>query len=61
MTDFVAYHDRTSQDHQNQFNSLYPHGYRMISLSVYQPANPLYAPVWVRRSGPDWSAGERPA
>ena len=56
MTDFVAYHDRTSQDHQNQFNSLYPQGYRMISLSVYQPANPLYAAVWVRRPGPNWSA-----
>jgi hypothetical protein len=56
VTDFVAYHDRTSQDHQNQFNSLYPQGYRMISLSVYQPANPLYAAVWVRRPGPNWSA-----
>ena len=54
--DFVAYHDRTGQDHQNQFNSLYPQGYRLISLSVYQPASPLYAAVWVRRPGPDWSA-----
>ena len=56
MTDFVAYHDRTSQDHQDHFNALYPQGYRMISLSVYQPSNPLYAAVWVRRAGPDWSA-----
>jgi CubicO group peptidase (beta-lactamase class C family) len=56
MTDFVAYHDRTGQDHQNQFNTLYPLGYRMISLSVYQPSNPLYAAVWIRRQGPDWSA-----
>jgi CubicO group peptidase (beta-lactamase class C family) len=56
MTDFVAYHDRTGQDHQNQFNMLYQQGYRMISLSVYQPGNPLYAAVWVRRPGPDWSA-----
>jgi len=56
VTDFVAYHDRTGQDHQNQFNTLYPLGYRMISLSVYQPSNPLYAAVWIRRPGPDWSA-----
>ena len=54
--DFVAYHDRTGADHQAQFNTLYPLGYRIISLSVYQPASPLYAAVWVRRAGPDWSA-----
>src|SRR5712691_7043572 len=54
--DFVAYHDRTGADHQNHFDTLYPQGYRMISLSVYQPSNPLYAAVWVRRDGPDWSA-----
>jgi hypothetical protein len=51
LTDFIAYHNRTGQDHQNQFDSLYPQGYRLISLSVYQPANPLYAAVWVRRPG----------
>ena len=56
VTDFIAYHDRTSQDHQNQFNTLYPQGYRIISLSVYQPADPRYAAVWVRRPGSDWSA-----
>lgn len=54
--DFVAYHDRTGADHQAQFNALYPLGYRIISLSVYQPSSPLYAAVWVRRTGPDWSA-----
>lgn len=53
---FVAYHDRTGADHQAHFNMLYPQGYRMISLSVYQPSSPLYAAVWVRRDGPDWSA-----
>lgn len=56
MVDFVAYHDRTGQDHQDHFDALYPQGYRMISVSVYQPADPLYAAVWVRRGGPDWSA-----
>lgn len=54
--DFVAYHHRSGQEHQTQFDTLRPLGYRLISLSVYQPANPLYAAVWVRRSGPDWSA-----
>jgi len=54
--DFVAYHDGTSAGHQAQFNALYPLGYRIISLSVYQPSSPLYAAVWVRRAGPDWSA-----
>jgi CubicO group peptidase (beta-lactamase class C family) len=54
--DFVAYHDRTGADHQAHFNVLYPQGYRMISLSVYQRSSPLYAAVWVRRDGPDWSA-----
>ncbi|RZT92482.1 serine hydrolase [Rivibacter subsaxonicus] len=54
--DFVAYHHRSGAEHQAQFTNLYPQGYRLISLSVYQPNNPLYAAVWVRRGGPDWSA-----
>jgi hypothetical protein len=55
--DFVAYHDRSSQDHQDRFDQLFPQGYRMISLSVYgDRSSPLYAAVWVKRSGPDWSA-----
>lgn len=54
--DFVAYHDRTGADHQAHFNTLYPQGFRMISLSVYQRSSPLYAAVWVQRDGPDWSA-----
>lgn len=52
---FVAYHDRSGADHQAQWNVFYPRGYRLISLSVYgDPASPLYAAVWVFRSGPDW-------
>ena len=54
--DFVAYHDRTGDDHQIQFNTLYNAGYRMISLSVYNPEAPLYAAVWVKRAGPPWAA-----
>lgn len=54
--DFVAYHDRTGDDHQIQFNRLYNGGYRMISLSVYNPESPLYAAVWVKRAGPPWAA-----
>lgn len=54
---WVAYHDRTSADHQAQFDNLFPKGWRMISLSVYGArGNERYAAVWVERSGPDWSA-----
>lgn len=55
--DFVAYHDRTSADHQAHFDDLYPKGWRMASLSVYGArGNERYAAVWVKRAGPDWSA-----
>lgn len=54
--DFVVKVDRTAADHQNDFNQLRPNGYRLISLSVYQPGSPLYAAVWLRQAGPDWSA-----
>jgi hypothetical protein len=54
---WVAYHDRSSSYHQQQFDSLFPQGWRMISLSVYgAPGSELYAAVWVQRPGPDWSA-----
>jgi CubicO group peptidase (beta-lactamase class C family) len=54
---WVAYHDRTSADHQAQFNNLYPQGWRMISLSVYGArGSELYAAIWVQRPGPNWSA-----
>lgn len=55
--DFVAYHDRTSADHQAHFDDLYPKGWRMASLSVYGARrDERYAAVWVKRAGPDWSA-----
>ena len=54
---WVAYHDRTSADHQAHFDDLFPKGWRMVSLSVYgDRGNERYAAVWVERSGPDWSA-----
>ncbi len=55
--DFIAYHDRTSADHQTQFDTLFPQGYRMISLGVYGArCAERHAAVWVRRAGPAWSA-----
>lgn len=55
--DFVAYHDRTSADHQAHFDDLFPKGWRMVSLSVYGArGDERYAAVWVKRPGPDWSA-----
>jgi hypothetical protein len=35
MTDFIAYHDRTSVRQGNHFDRLFPQGYRIITLSVY--------------------------
>jgi CubicO group peptidase (beta-lactamase class C family) len=52
---FVAYHGVDGATHQRRFDELAPQGFRMISLSVYG-TGPLYAAVWVRRSGPDWVA-----
>jgi CubicO group peptidase (beta-lactamase class C family) len=55
--DFVAYHDRSSADHQAHFDDLFPQGWRMTSLSVYgSRGSERYAAVWVKRAGPDWSA-----
>ncbi len=54
---WTAYHDLTSAEHQARFASLYPLGWRMITLSVYGArGNEQYAAVWVERGGPDWSA-----
>ena len=50
---FVATHDRTHANYQQQWDSLVPQGYRPISVSVYGQAwNPRYASVWVKRGGP---------
>ena len=54
--DVLAYHDATGAQHQAHFDQLRPAGFRPITLSVYQPGDPRYAAVWVRRDGPDWSA-----
>ena len=54
---WLAYHDRTSADHQAHFDRLYPIGWRMISISVYGArGDERYAAIWVERAGPDWSA-----
>ena len=50
--DFVATHDRTHADYQQQWDTLVPQGYRPISVSVYGDRDhPRYASVWVRRDG----------
>jgi hypothetical protein len=54
---FQAYHGVTAGQHQAYFNTFAARGYRMISLSVYgDPGDPLYAAVWVQRSGLAWVA-----
>src|SRR6185312_7456028 len=53
----VAYHGVTGAVHQQKFNELGAGGFRMISLSVYgNRADPRYAAVWIKRSGPAWAA-----
>jgi len=54
---FQAYHGVNAAQHQANFDTLSSQGYRMISLSVYGDASsPLYAAVWVQRTGPAWVA-----
>jgi CubicO group peptidase (beta-lactamase class C family) len=57
LAKFVAYHGKTSSEHQAQFSSLSSQGFRIISLCVYAGEdNPRYAAVWVQRGGPAWLA-----
>jgi CubicO group peptidase (beta-lactamase class C family) len=52
----TAYHGVSGATHQQRFATLSQQGYRMISISVYGArSNPLYAAVWVKRSGPAWA------
>ena len=54
---YQAYHGVTAAQHQTNFNKWSSEGYRMISLSVYgDSGHPLYAAVWVQRSGPAFVA-----
>ena len=54
---FQEYPGVDSAKHQTNVETLRAQGYRMISLSVYGDADsPLYAAVWVKRSGPKWEA-----
>jgi len=52
-----AYHGVNGAQHQANFDRLFSQGYRMISLSVYgEPTAPIYAAVWVQRTGSAWVA-----
>jgi CubicO group peptidase (beta-lactamase class C family) len=52
----AAYHGATAAQHQTQWNTLRPQGYRMISLSVAGGlSGQHYTAVWVHRSGPSFS------
>jgi len=54
---FQEYHALDGAQHRAQIETLRAQGYRMISLGVYGDADsPLYAAVWVKRSGPKWEA-----
>ncbi|MQY04676.1 hypothetical protein [Actinomadura macrotermitis] len=51
-TAFYAYHGKTAAYHLAAYKKLKGAGYRPISLNVSNRANPAYAAVWVKRSGP---------
>src|SRR5690242_3482970 len=49
--DTVAWHDRTTFDHQTQVNTFAPNGFRTIALTIYGDRNdPRYAAVMIRRA-----------
>lgn len=49
--DIVAWHDRTSSDHQTQYNNARASGYSTVSLCVYgDPGDPRYAAAMVKRA-----------
>ena len=53
MAQFIAYHGVSAAEHQGRVNSLFPAGFRPISLSVSgDPGDARYAAVWVQRQGP---------
>lgn len=50
--DIVAWHDRTTADHQTQYNNARASGYSTVSLCVYGAQNdPRYAAAMVKRVG----------
>ena len=49
--DTIGWHDRTTDDHQQQLNTWAARGYRTISLSVYGDRDdPRYAAVMIKRA-----------
>lgn len=55
MRPIIAYYNQPSNYHQSQVKVLSGQGYRLTSLSLYgDPAFPLYAAIWTKRSGPPW-------
>jgi CubicO group peptidase (beta-lactamase class C family) len=57
VTQYVAYHGLTADEHQARVDLLAPQGYRPVSLSVSgDPGDARYAAIWFLRDGPEWSA-----
>ena len=49
--DIVAWHDRTTFDHQTQVNAFAPSGFRTLALTIYgDRSDPRYAAVMIRRA-----------
>jgi CubicO group peptidase (beta-lactamase class C family) len=53
--EFRAYHGSSLAQHKQCYQTLKAGGWRMTALTIYGNS-PLYAAVWVKKDGPDWTA-----
>jgi ligand-binding SRPBCC domain-containing protein len=55
--DWVARHNMSATEYQQEFDDLSQQGYRLVEISGYGLAGQdFYAAIWEKRSGPDWTA-----
>ena len=53
LPEFYLANDNST--HAGNVTTFRSRGYRLISLNVHgPPLGPLYAAVWIQRTGPDW-------
>lgn len=55
--DWVARHDMSASEYQQEFDDLTKEGYRLVEISGYGLADQdFYAAIWQKQPGPDWTA-----
>lgn len=58
--DWVARHNMTAGQYQDEFNRRGREGYRLVQVSVYRGlGQDLYAAIWIKESKPAWVARHR--